>query len=286
MTRISIVTDSIACLSPEIVRQWGIYVVPLNIHFEGKIYRDGVDMTNAEAYRMLEKSPDQFASSPASAGEYLETFRRAAEGASGILCITLSSHLSTIYNMASVAKEQAARELPGLDIEILDSRTAAIGEGLIVLAAARTAAQGKSLLDVLNAATAVRDKVSVIGIMDTIRHIYRTGRVPELTARVGSMLNIKPVFVITDGIVHVSRLVRSRESGINRALDMIRHRAGNNPVHVAVAHADTFEESERLMKIIGREFNCVELWLADFSPVMAYATGTGVLAIAYYTDTD
>ena len=187
--------------------------------------------------------------------------------------------------MAHIAREEAKNELHQTPIEVVDSKTAAVGEGLIVSAAAQAAAEGKNLAEVTQIAKAVRDKVSVIGIMETIRYVYRTGRIPKITARVGSMLNIKPIFTITEGTVHIAGLTRSKEQAVKRALKIMKREVGTSPVHVAVAHADVLEEGKKLEERISSEFNCAELWLTDFSPVMGYATGTGVLAIAYYTDT-
>jgi len=285
MQKVAILADSIACLTPEMVRQYQLRIIPINIHFDGNIYRDGVDITSAEAYRLLDTAPDYFASSPASAGEYIDAYREASAHAEGILCITLSSKLSTLYDMARIAREEAKNELHQTPIEVVDSKTAAVGEGLIVSTAAQAAAEGKNLAEVTQIAKAVRDKVSVIGIMETIRYIYRTGRIPKITARVGSMLNIKPIFTITEGMVHIAGLTRSKEQAVKRALKIMKREVGTSPVHVAVAHADVLEEGKKLEERISSEFNCAELWLTDFSPVMGYATGTGVLAIAYYTDT-
>jgi DegV family protein with EDD domain len=284
MQKVAILADSIACLTPEMVRRYRLQVIPINIHFNGRIYRDGVDLTSMEAYRLLEKDPERFASSPASVGEYVEAYRTASTYADGILCITISSQLSTLYDMARVAKEEAKKELPQITIEVLDSNTAACGEGLIVMAAAQAAAEGKNLAEVTRIAQKVSEKVSVIGIMETVRHAYRTGRIPKITARMGSMLSIKPVFSISDGVVHIAGLARSKEQAVKRALTMMRKKVGAKPVHVAVAHADVLEEGQSLKERISTEFNCVELWLTDFSPVMGYVTGAGVLAIAFYPD--
>ncbi len=237
MPKVAILADSIACLNPEMVRQHQLRIIPLNIHFNGTIYRDGVDITTSEAYRLLETAPERFASSPASVGEYLNAYREASVNATGVLCITLSSKLSTLYNMANVAKEEARAEFPAIPIEVLDSKTAAVGEGLIVTAAARAAAEGKNLVEVTRMAEAVRDRVSVISIMETIRHVYRTGRIPKVTARVGSMLSIKPVFSVAEGVVRIAALTRSKEQVVKRALKMMREKVGTGPVHVAVAHA-------------------------------------------------
>ncbi len=284
MQKVSILADSIACITPEMSKQYRLRVMPINIHFKSKIYRDGVDVNTSEAYHMLDSEPDHFASSPASAGEYADAFRELAAEAEGILCITLSSKLSTLYNMARLAREEIANELPDTPVEVVDTQTAAVGEGLIVTAAARAVAAGMDLKEATEVAESVKERIRVIGIMETIRHVYRTGRIPRITARLGSMLNIKPIFTITQGVVHIAGLTRNKEQAIKKALKMMKKEVGASPVHVAIAHADTLEEGEKLMKQISSEFNCVELWLTDFSPVMVYATGTGVLAIAFYTE--
>jgi DegV family protein with EDD domain len=286
LQKVAILVDSIACLTPEMLSRYQLRVIPINIHFEDKIYRDGVDITSAEAYRLLEIAPNYFASSPASVGEYINAYQEAFAQAEGILCITLSSELSNLYNTACIAKEEARNEFRHTPIEVLDSKTAAVGEGLIITAAAQAAAEGKNLAEVAKVAEAVRDKVSVIGIMETIQYVYRTGRIPKITARVGSMLNIKPIFVISEGVVRIAGIARSKEQAVKRALAMMKKQVGIRPVHVAVAHADVLKEGELLKEKISSTFNCVELWLTDFSPVMGYATGAGVLAVALYTDAE
>jgi len=282
--KVAILADSIACLTREMVMQYRLRVIPINIHFKGRVYRDGVDIDTHEAYRMLDSEPDHFASSPPSAGEYAEAYRELAAEADSILCITLSSRLSTLYNMARLAQEEVANELHDTPIQVIDTQTAAVGEGLIVTAAARAAAGGMDLSRVAEVVESVKERISVIGIMDTVRHVYRTGRIPRITARLGSMLNIKPVFSVTQGVVRIAGLTRNKEQSVIKALKMMKKEVGTSPVHVAVAHADALEEADTLMKQISSGFNCVELWLTDFSPVMVYATGTGVLGIAFYTD--
>lgn len=259
-------------------------IVPINVYFNGAVYRDGVDITPPEAYQLLEKAPHLFATSPASAGEYLETYRELSTQFKSILCITLSSGLSTLCEMARIAQEEAADKPAGTTIEVLDSRTAAGGEGLVALAAARAAIEGKDLAEVIEIAEAVRDRVNVIGLMETVRYVYRTGRVPKVAARAASMLNIKPIFDILGGVVHIAGLARTRENGINRVLQMMKKKVGTSPVHVIVSHANVPDEGGRLKERIASEFNCVELRLTDFSPVMGYATGRGTLVASFYSE--
>ena len=284
MPKVTIVTDSIACLTKELVEQYGIGIVPISICFRNEVYRDWVDITPTEAYELFLQEPERFTTSPASPGHYLEAYQEASNQTKNILCVTLSAKLSTGYDMACVAKEQAKTELPQTSIEVLDSQTVTAAQGFVALAAARAAAEGKSLAEVVKVAEEMRDRATFLILVDTIRHVYRTGRIPKVAAQVGSVLKIKPILTSSSGLVRFAGAVRSRERGINRILKMMRDKVGQNPVHVAVMHAYALDEAERLMERISSEFNCAELWLTEFSPVMGYATGTGTLGFAYYRE--
>jgi len=284
MDKIAIVADSIACLTREMVEQYEIRIVPSNIHFEDKVYRDWVDISPSEAYRLLEKNPDHFSTSAPSPADYLDIYRELSKRAESILCITLSAELSVLHDAARVAKEQAKEELPQTTIELLDSQTAAAAEGFVVLAAARAVAEGKSLAEAIKAAEEVRGKVCIPMVLEPIRHVYRSGRVPKVAAQIGSALSVKPIVTISDGAVRFVTIARTKERGVNRLLQMMREKVGENPVHVAVVHADALEEAQRLKQRVASEFNCIELWLSEFSPLMGYATGPGLVGLAFYTD--
>jgi len=284
MPKVTIVTDSIACLTRELVEQYGIGIVPISICFRDEVYRDWVDITPTEAYELFLQDPERFTTSPASPGRYLEAYLEASNQTKNILCVTLSAKLSTGYDMACVAREQAKTELPQTSIEVLDSQTVTAAQGFVALAAARAAAEGKGLAEVVKVAEEMRDRATFIILLDTIRHVYRTGRIPKIAARVGSVLKIKPILTSSSGLVRFAGAVRSRERGINRILKMMRDKVGQSTVHVAVMHAYVQDEAERLKERISSEFNCAELWLTEFSPVMGYATGTGTLGFAYYRE--
>ena len=149
---VAIITDSVAGLTRDLLESYGISIVPIRLLVEGKVYRDLIDMSPAEAYSFLEQDPDSFSTLPPSPGHYMEAFRETSLKAKNLLCITLSSGLSTGYNMALLAKVQAEAELPGVTIQVMDSRNVTAAEGFIVLAAARAAAAGKGLAQVVSAA--------------------------------------------------------------------------------------------------------------------------------------
>jgi len=282
--KVAIVTDSIANLPKELVESYGIGIVPIRLLFKDKVYRDGVDLTPSEAYELFLQDPESFTTSPSSPGHYLEAYREASSRAKNILCITLSSKLSTAYDMARVAREQAETQLPQTSIVVMDSQTVTAAEGFVALAGARAAAEGKDLTEVVRVAEEVRDKVTFLVLLDTIRYVYRTGRIPKVAANVGAMLNIRPILTSSAGLVRFKGIVRNREQGINRLLEKMREKVGQSPVHVAVMHAYCPDEAENLKARISAEFNCAELFITEFSPVMGYATGTGTLGFAFYTD--
>ena len=284
MPKVAVVTDSIACLTRELVEQYRIGIVPIMLLVQGKVYRDMVDMTPSQAYGLFLQDPESFNTSPSSPGHYLEAYREANKQAKNILCITLSSKLSTGYDMARVAKEQAKTELPETSIEVLDSQTVTAAEGFIALAAARSAAEGKSFTEVIRVAKEIKDRVSFLLVVDTIRYVYRTGRIPKVASQVGFMLNIKPILTSSSGLVRFIGAVRNMEQGINRILKLMREKVEQSPVHVAVMHAYAADEAKKLKERISSEFNCAELWITEFSPVMGYATGTGTLGFAFYKD--
>jgi DegV family protein with EDD domain len=165
----------------------------------------------------------------------------------------------------------------------MDSLSATPSEGFVALAAARAAAEGKDMAEVISTAEKVKAKVNAIVFLDTIRHVYRSGRIPKIASQIGSVLNIRPILTVS-GKVHFVSAVRSRQHGIERTLQMMREKVGQNPVHVAVMHAYAPDEAERLKERVASEFNCTELWLAEFSPIMGYACGTGTVGIAFYTE--
>ena len=185
--------------------------------------------------------------------------------------------------MALIAKEYATKELPGVKIEVIDSLTATPAEGFIALAAARAAEDGADLEEVVRVARDVRDRVNVYVLLDTLKHVYRSGRVPKIASQVGTVFNIRAFFSVHEK-VHLAGIVRNQESGIRSMFEKIREKVGSNPIYAAVMHAYAPEAAIKLQERVAKEFNCRDLWLTEFSPVMGYACGTGTLGVAFYSE--
>jgi DegV family protein with EDD domain len=284
LQKVAVVTDSIACLTSDLVEQYHVGIIPVNFYAKGRIYKDGVDITPSEAYDLFLSDARAFKTSAASPADCLEVYLKAGQCSDSILCITLSSKLSAIYDVALNAAEQVGIELPEIAIEVLDSQTAAAAEGFVALAAARAAEEGKDLAGVLKAAQEMRDKVDLIAYIDTIRHVYRSGRIPKVAAIAGSMLNIKPMFTFSSGTPHFLGAVRNRERGLERLLEKMKEATGDKLVHVAVMHVYAEEQAKILTEKVSSEFNCAELWMTEFSPLMGYTCGAGTLGLAFYPE--
>jgi DegV family protein with EDD domain len=280
--QVVVVTDSIACIPKNLVERYQICIIPLNFYVNGKVYRDGVDVTPSEAYQLFLKDPDTFKTSGASPGACFDAYRQAIRRGTNIFSVILSSKLSALYSTAEAAGRQIQSEFPGISVVVMDSLTAAAAEGFIALAAAQAAETGKSLFEVINVADKVRDKVKIIAYMDTVRHIYRSGRIPKIASVAGSMLKIRPIFTFANGMPHFVGAVRSKRIGIERIIEEMKAQVGDRPVNVAVMHVYAQDDAIRLKQRVADEFNCAELWLTEFSPLMGYACGTGTLGLAFY----
>jgi DegV family protein with EDD domain len=282
--KVAVIADSIGCIPRDMIETYGIEVVAPNIYWNGSVYRDWLDITPSQAYQLLQKDPEAFSTAAPSPGDLADTYRKVSQTAESLLCITLSSKVSTLHNAAVAARELVKEELPSTPIEVMDSRTCTGAEGFVVIAAARAASEGKDLAEAIGAAKSVRDRVDLLFVLDTVRYAYRTGRVPRFASRAGSLLDVKPVLGWWDGVARFKGMTRSKEKGIHQIVDLMHGRVGGKRVHVAVHHTDASEEGEKLKERVRKEFDCVELWLTEFSPIMGYAAGRGALGLAFYAE--
>jgi DegV family protein with EDD domain len=285
MREVTIVTDTTACIPAKQVAKYQIEVVPVSFIFEEKAYRDGIDITPTEFYALLRQSKTIPTTSASSPEPYLEAYRKAGRRTKNILCITESSKFSAMFNSAQIAKKMAKKDIPGVVIELLECTTAAVGQGLVALAAAKAAASGKNLAEVVKIARETMSRVELYASLDTLHYLVKGGRVPQAAALVNSLLKIKPVFTINHGDAHTVALPRTMKSAVNHMLKIMEQKVvRGKPLHVAVMHAAAPNEAISLRNRIASKFDCTELFITEFTPVMGVHTGPGLLGIAFYND--
>jgi DegV family protein with EDD domain len=285
MTRhAGIVCESTACLPADAVSELNISVIPIPFAIGDRTYHDGIDITPAEVYRTMRQSHQQPKTSPPSPGEYLEAWKAAAvDGA--VVSITVNSRISTLQRSARLALDMAPTALPGMTVRVVDSLSAAMGQGFVVLSAARAAASGQPVEAIVGAADRISRKVVMIVTLETLEWVTRASHLPQVAAFVSSLLPIRPVFQIAGGNLHLVARTRQRRRAVDQILTRMEQAigAGARP-HVAVQHAGAAEEATALETQIREHFRCEDLFITEFTPVMGGYAGPGLIGVAFYVD--
>ena len=281
--KIGIVVDSTAYLSQEQILKYQVELVPINVLFEGKVYRDGVDLTPSQAYQFLEKNPKDWATSAPSIGDFLTAFKKLAnQGTKEIICLTLPTAISATFNNARMAKEFAKDELPDVKIEVIDTGTATVGETLLVLAVARAIEAGKSFQEVVELAKNLKPKVRVFLLLETIRYIYRSGRVPEVASRIGAILPLKPILSVHGGRLHFFSATTSMDKSEEKILKLLKETRDENLPEIGLMHVENLQEVGKFKGQISPLLPTAQIFISEFSPILGYATGRGTLGIGFF----
>lgn len=284
MPRVVVVADSSACLPQDVLRQYGIIIVPLTFLLDGELCRDG-ELTTAEFYRRLQRARGPVATNAPAPGEFLEAFRSAqAGGAEAVLCLTLASEFSGTHSSACNAAAMAREHLPGLPVRVMDTGALAMAHGFAVLAAARATAAGGDLEHVAAAARAVASRTHMVGVLDTMRYLAKGGRVPWIVHWAASLLRIKPVLAFSGGRVSAVTRSRTLPRAVERMLDYVAPRMRPaEPLHVAVMHAAAPEAAAELAQRLRQRFDPADILMTEITNVMAMHTGPGFLGLAFYS---
>ncbi|MGD9116298.1 MAG: DegV family protein [Dehalococcoidia bacterium] len=289
MRKVGIVADTAASIPQDLIEEYGIGMVPLITVSNDKTYRDGIDLKEAADLFELVYNTDKFPTSSAPPpADYLEIYRKLAEEKiEAILSITISSGLSACFDAAGQSKKMAEKELPGVEIEVFDSRTTVGGFGMIVLAAARAAAEGKDLSRVIQAAREARDKLHCIILFDTLSYLAKSGRLGRGSALMGTILSIKPIAEVPPaaGVVEPVTRVRTRPKALKHLVEIVRRRSRpGDKMHFLIEHTVTAKEADKLAAMLEEEFDCAEVLTCDTQPVAALKIGPKSVGLSFYSD--
>ncbi len=284
MGKIVVVTDSTANLSPEMVEEYGIPVIPLKVHWGDQTYLDGVTLTPDTFYQMLKTRPDLPTTSQPSAGEFIEFFRRVAREhqADAILGVFISSELSgTLYSAA-----QAQAELRNeLHIELLDSRYVSMAAGFQVLTAARAVREGADLDEAMHRVLMVRSKMSLIFVVDTLEYLHKGGRIGGAARLLGTALNLKPILTVDNGRVEALEKVRSRKKSLQRMIELAEERlAGRRPAELSFIVTEMTEEAQEVMAEVNTRLRPQRLYTTILTPVVGVHTGPNAMGLIFYPE--
>jgi len=270
---VKVITDSTADIPPELARRLGITVIPCLVRFGQKLYRDRVDLTHEAFYALLKKKRSVATSQPP-VGVFEQVYRQAAERGRQIISIHAASRLSGIYNAACAA----ARNLPQAVIEVIDSHSASLGVGLLVVAAAEAAQKGESLAAIAAQVREMAGRVRVLAILDTLDYIRRGGRVAWALALIGSLLSIKPLIMLKEGQVDLLERPRTLRAALRRLVERV-HELG--PLEqLWVLHTRAPELAERLADMLATIFPRERMCIVEAGVTIAAHAGPGAVGVA------
>jgi DegV family protein with EDD domain len=278
---VGIITDSVADLSPQLVAELGISVVPLSVRFGDKVYRDGIDLTPDQFYAKLKTSKVFPNTSVPSPGDFLQVYDELAEKTDEILVILVSARLSATYEVARQSIDMMKRKCR---VELLDSETATMAEGFIVMAAAKAAKSGASFDEVIEAARQTIPRVDFLAVFDTLEYLRRGGRIGRAQAFLGSLLRINPLITLKDGLVEPAGRTRSRDKAIDRLYEFAA--SYSRIEEMAVEDTACPDEAEALRERLGAIFPKERIYRSRMTPVIGTHTGPGLLLVGVLGDKD
>jgi fatty acid kinase fatty acid binding subunit len=270
-----VVTDSACSLPPALAAEAGVTVVPLWLTIGGHQYRDG-DLELAE---VLRRWPEGVSTAAPAPGELAAAAERADQGA-GVVVLTVSRRMSAVFDAARLAAQLA----PDRPVRVVDTRTAAGAQGLVVMAAADAARSGRSLADVVAAAETAAGATRLVATLPSLDHLARSGRVPGAAAWGARGLGLNPLFEFVDGRARPLRPARGRGPALARMVAMLRRSAEGTHagrLRVAALHALEGGPAQAMLDQIVRELEPELALLAAFSPVMVVHTGPGLVGLAW-----
>lgn len=272
---IRVVTDSSCDLPQGLVDALRIEIVPLTIRFGSEEFVDREELSTEEFWRRLETSKVLPETAAPSAGAFEQKFRDLmARGATGIVCVNLSSHLSATMQSAQVAAAAVSKDVP---VQVIDSRSASMGLGNLVLTAARRAADSDTLESIVAEVVDRRDRTKLFASLDTLEFLKRGGRIGNARALLGTVLSIKPIVELREGIVEESGKVRTR----SKALKMLAQHAAEGKIeHLAVLHGQAPDVDE-LLELLDPVFPRDEVITGVVGPVIGTHVGPRVIGVTY-----
>ncbi|MGH9065028.1 MAG: DegV family protein [Acidimicrobiales bacterium] len=272
---IAIVTDSACDLPAATTTELGITVVPLTIRFGDEELVDGQDLTPKEFWARCARSPVLPETAAPSAGAFQAAFEAVGEGAEGVLCVTLSGSLSATVDAARAAAQALAGRIP---VEVVDSRSITLGEGLLVMAGANLARAGQSLGDVTGAVSDLVSRTRFYGTMATLEYLRKGGRVGAAAALFGSLLSFKPVITIVDGAVEAESRQRTRSRSLRYLVDKLR---GYAPLlQVGVVHGDA-ADLEEFLTMVSEVVPRSAIVVGDLGPAIGTHSGPGSIGVTF-----
>jgi len=283
MAKIAIISDTDSSLPQPMAAEYGIRQVPISIHFEGESFITGLDIDDRQLFEkvdQLNRLPSTSAPSPA---DFIGAFEAAfAEGAEAIVCVCVSSLVSSTYSSAVAACEH----FPGREIRVIDSLNLSMAEGFMALAAAEMAANHASTAEIATHVGALGKQMHTFALLSTLKYLALSGRVGKFVAGLADTFNIKPILMVKDGRLDLLEKIRTRKKAVERLMTLLAAAVGDKKIErLAVIHVNDLQGAAEMETLLRARFACPEkIVVAEFTPGLSVHAGSGVVGVVIQTD--
>lgn len=283
MSKIRIVTDSTVDMSLEQAAQYGIEMVPLTVTVNGNSYRDKYDISNDEFYHLMQNAEELPTTSQITPAVFADVYQRLAqEGAEHIISIHLSSDLSGTYQSSVLAANMVQDTVA---VHCIDSRTATIGLGLIVLAAARLVEANLEIEEILEQLEQIVQKTDLFFLIDSLDNLHKGGRIGKASHLFGSLLNIKPILRLNEGVISAFEKIRGNKENkaLERLIDILLEKIDpGKKVYCVIGYCDNLELAQHIQARLEGTVDCDEFVYLQIGSVVGTHIGMGAVGMAFY----
>jgi DegV family protein with EDD domain len=286
MPNIAVVTDSCASIPENIIQQLYIHTVAYYIHRGQEVLRDLVTIQRDEFLHWLPRAAVLPTTACPGPGDYYQKYQElVSKGVTAILSVHMTSYGSGAYQAAVTARAMLLSQYPSVRVEVVDTQNVSLCQGWMVIEAARSALSGASLDQILTQVRGMIPTTKMIQTADTLKYLYMGGRIGLAKRLMGSMLNIKPLIGMKNGVIVALGMAHSRLQAYREMADYVGETVGKAGVKVAYVHAGALEEVQKLKNIVESNLNVVESLTAELSPALAVHTGPGTTGLCFYPAT-
>jgi len=283
MGNVAVVTDSCASIPEELLSYLHIHTVAYYIHRGQEVLRDLVTIQRDEFLRWMITA--RFVPTTACPGpeDYFEAYQELVQhGIKEIISIHMSSKASGAFQAATIAQTMMKAETPEVRIEVVDTCNVSLCQGWMVIEAARSALAGLSLDPIIATVKKMIPITHMIQTADTLKYLYLGGRIGKAQQLVGSVLNIKPLIGMDDGVIVPLGRAHSRGQAYQQMTDMVAEVVGQGKAKIAYVHAGAQREVERIKEMVESKVDVVESFIAELSPALAVHTGPGTAGLCFF----
>jgi DegV family protein with EDD domain len=284
MPDVRIISDSGCDVFPDGLREAGVHVIPFPYALDGQERMDDPQSSSAldDFYHAL-RNGAHATTAQVRTGDVVDLFRRCAEEQTAAVYITLSSGLSATYDAALSARDSVLDEYPEADLHVVDSLCASAGQALLVIETARRLAEGSSAAQAAEWAEANRLRVHHLLTVDSFEHLLRGGRVSPAAATAGSILDIKPIIMVSaEGKLVPIRKVRGRHHALKAVADLVAQGVAGQPSGMIVSHAQCAEDASELESMIRQAVPGSQIDAARVSTIIGAHTGPSAVIVAFW----